>query len=269
VQGARLFLSQRQSQGAGLGLEGLGAAEVAEFVGRECPARSIGSAKMLVTVMRSLLRFLHVAGYTPASLVTAVPGVAGWRGGGLPKALASAQVARLLAGCDRRRGVGRRDFAIVLLLARLGLRAGEVAAMRTDDIDWRRGELVVRGKGRREERLPLPVDVGEAVVGYLRRGRPRAGDRVLFRRACAPLGPLGVSGVKWVVRRACDRAGLARVGPHRLRHTAATQMLRAGGGLAEVAQVLRHRSLSTTAIYAKVDRATLAGLALPWPVGAP
>jgi integrase len=142
-------------------------------VAAECSRRGVGSAKILVTGLRSFLRFLHVAGLAPGPLVSAVPAVAGWRGSSLPRALPVTQVRRLLASCDRRRAVGRRDFAILMLLARLGLRAGEVAALELGDIDWRAGELVVRGKGRRQERLPLPVDVGEAIVGYLRRGRPR------------------------------------------------------------------------------------------------
>lgn len=262
---ARLFLSQCWGAGGEPGVQGLSAAAVAGFVGRECAVRGAGSAKMLVTGLRSLLRFLHVAGHVPHSLVGAVPAVAGWRGAALPKALAPGQVGQLLASCDRRTSTGRRDFAILLLLARLGLRAGEVAAVELDDIDWRAGDVVVRGKGRRVERLPLPVDVGEAIAGYLRRGRPRETGRVLFLRVRAPRGALGVDGVKAVVRRTCERAGLARVGPHRLRHTAATQMLRSGATLGEVAQVLRHRSLTTTTIYAKVDRGALQALALPWP----
>lgn len=269
---ARLFLAERcrenQAHEGELRLEDLTAADVAAFVTAECPRRSVGSAKILVTGLRSLLRFLHVAGRGPGPLASAVPAVAGWRGGSLPRALPVTQVRGLLASCDRRRAVGRRDFAILMLLARLGLRAGEVAALELDDIDWRAGELVVRGKGRRQERLPIPVDVGEAIVGYLRRGRPATVDRALFLRARAPHGPVTVGAVQGVVHNACDRAGLPRVGAHRLRHTAATEMLRAGAALAEVGQVLRHRSLSTTAIYAKVDRAALRSLALPWPGGA-
>lgn len=156
-----------------------------------------------------------------------------------------------------------------MLLARLGLRAAEVAALELGDLDWRAGELVVRGKGRREERLPIPVDVGEAVVGYLRRGRPDCEDqRAVFVRAHAPHGPLSAAAVKAVVRYACERAGLPRVGAHRLRHSAATEMLRSGATLGEVGPVLRHRDPSTTAVYAKVDRTRLRDLALPWPGGA-
>lgn len=193
--------------------------------------------------------------------------MAGWRAGSLPRAVAAADVARLLASCDRRRRVGRRDYAVLMLLARLGLRAGEVAALQLHDLDWRAGEVVIHGKGGRVDRLPLPWDVGEAVAGYLRRGRPGTVHSRVFVRVHAPQGPLSAQGVQAVVRAACDRAGLARVGAHRLRHSVATEMLRAGAPLVEVGQVLRHRSAATTAIYAKVDRAALRPLALPWPAG--
>jgi integrase len=175
-------------------------------------------------------------------------------------------VARLLASCDRRRTVGRRDYAILLLLIRLGLRVGEVAAIELDDVDWRRGEIVIRGKGNRQDRLPLPVDVGEALVAYLRRRGPDE-CRALFLKVHAPAGALVGNTVCGVVADACVRAGMPRVGAHRLRHTAATAMLRRGASLAEIAQVLRHREIKTTAIYAKVDRGRLRALAQPWPGG--
>lgn len=267
VRVAGLFLAERCRAHRGeLVLEDLTAGEVAGFVVAECAKRSVGSAKILVSGLRSVLRFLHVSGRVGSSLAAAVPAAAGWRGGSLPRALPATQVGRLLASCDRRRSAGRRDFAILMLLARLGLRAGEVAGMELGDLDWRAGELVVRGKGRRQERLPLPPDVGEAIVGYLGRGRrPGSNDRGLFLRARAPHGRVTADAVKAVVRRACDRACLPPVGAHRLRHSVATEILRAGGSLAEVGQVLRHRSSSTTTIYAKVDRAALRDLALPWP----
>jgi integrase/recombinase XerD len=263
---ARLFLSERCRAHQGeLALEQLTASEVGDFVVAECPRRSVGSAKVLVTGLRSLLRYLHLSGQVGSGLAAAVPAVAGWRGGRLPRALPTAQVQQLLASCDRRRSIGRRDFAILMVLARLGLRAGEAAALELDDIDWHAGEVVVRGKGRRQERLPLPVDVGEAIVGYLGRGRRRSDDRGLFLGVRAPHARASGGAVMGVVHRACDRAGLPRVGAHRLRHSLASEMLRHGGSLAEVGQVLRHRSASTTAIYAKVDRAVLRDLALPWP----
>jgi Site-specific recombinase XerD len=266
---ARLFLDRWCLDHHGeLALADLNAQDVALFVLAECPVRGVGSAKLLVCGLRSLLRFLYVSGRVSVALWSAVPAVAGWRGAALPRGLPPGQVSRLLTSCDRRRDVGRRDFAILMVLARLGLRAGEVAALGLDDINWRAGELIIRGKGRRRERLPLPADVGAAVAAYLRRGRPRSEDRCLFQRTRAPHGPLGVSGVKSVVRNACLRAGLPPFGGHRLRHTVATQMLAAGAGLPEVAQLLRHRSIMTTAGYAKVDRVVLRDLALPWPGGA-
>jgi site-specific recombinase XerD len=261
---ARQFLTER-AHGGDLCLDTLVAADVAAFVVAVCTRRSVGSAKLVVTGLRSLLRFLHLTGRMEADLASAVPAVAGWRGASLPRALPAAQVRLLLASCDRRRATGRRDFAILLLLARLGLRAAEVAGLELGDLDWRAGELVVVGKGRRHERLPLPADVGQAIVGYLRRGRPRTTQRALFLRAKAPQGRLSGAGVQGVVRSACARASLPPVGAHRLRHTLAAELLRAGATLGEVGQVLRHRSPSTTTIYAKVDRVALRPLALPWP----
>jgi integrase/recombinase XerD len=260
---ARLFLSGRESSN-GPGLERLSAAEVTSFLARECPKRSVSGARDLVCALRSLLRYLHLAGLIAAPLVWAVPSVADLRDRTLPRGLEPAAVGKLLASCDRRRLVGRRDFAILLLLARLGLRAGEVAAIALDDLDWRAGLLLVHGKGSREDVLPLPTDVGEAIVSYLRR-RPRYRCRALFLRVTAPREGLNRCTVAWVVRAACDRAGLPRVGAHRLRHTAATEMLRAGASLLEIGQVLRHREQKTTAIYAKVDRTALRTLARPWP----
>jgi integrase/recombinase XerD len=265
VAAARLFLDRAAGADLG-GLADLAAAGVSGFVAAECRRRGTGSAKMLVTAVRSLLRFLFAEGLLAADLAVAVPAVAGWRGAGLPKALPAGHVAALLGCCDRETAAGQRDFAVLMLLARLGLRACEVAALELDDVGWRAGEIVIRGKGRRDERMPLPADVGEALAGYLRAGRPAgAGSRAVFLRACAPAGPLSAGAVKAIVRRACRRAGLAEAGAHRLRHTAAVQMLQAGSPLAEIGQVLRHRSAATTAIYAKVDHAALAVLALPWP----
>jgi integrase/recombinase XerD len=260
---ARLFFAEREREG-GLGLERLSAADVSIFLARECPRRSIPSAQQLVTGLRAMLRYLHVAGGIELPLRWAVPAVADRRGLSLPRGLEPAAVARLLASCDRRRLTGRRDYAVLLLLARLGLRAGEVAAIRLEDLDWASGELLVRGKGNRHERLPLPVDVGKALVAYLRR-RPRSECRAVFLCVRAPRGPVSAGVVSQIVRAACTRAGLERAGAHRLRHTAATGMLRAGSSLPEVAQVLRHQRLDTTAQYARVDRQALRALARPWP----
>src|SRR5215469_9311337 len=257
---ARLFLDRVAGADLG-GLAGLSAGEVSRFVSAECCGRSTGSAKILVTALRSLLRFFLLDGVVAADLAAAVPAVAGWKGGGLPKALAEGQVPALLGACGRETAVGARDYAVVMLLARLGLRACEVAALELGDIDWRAGTVTVRGKGRRDEQLPLPPDVGQALAGYLRDGRPAAAaSRRVFLAARAPGGGLSADGVKMIVRGRCRAAGLAPFGPHRLRHTAATQMLRAGSPLAEVGQVLRHRSAGTTAIYAKVDHAALCQL---------
>jgi site-specific recombinase XerD len=260
---ARLFLTGREGPD-GLGLERLCAADVTLFLARECPKRSVSGARDLVCALRSLLRYLHLAGLIEVPLVWAIPSVADLRDRTLPRGLEPGAVKKLLASCDRRRLVGRRDFAVLLLLSRLGLRAGEVAGLCLDDVDWRRGELLVRGKGGRHDVLPLPVDVGGAVVSYLR-GRPSCGCRELFLRMTAPRQGLNRSTIGWVVRAACDRAGLARVGAHRLRHTAATGTLRQGASLGEIGQVLRHREQKTTALYAKVDRTALGGLVRPWP----
>ena len=261
---ARLFLLSRSPEGEP-DLEQLKAAEVIDFVTAECRTRKIGSAKYIVCGLRALLRFLYVDGHSESQLAAAVPSVAGWRQAGLPKALSRRDVSALLASCDRRTTFGRRDFAVLTLLARLGLRAGEVASLALDDIDWRAGEMVIRGKGRREERLPLPIDVGEALVGWLGRGRPHCESPMLFTRVRAPHRGLTSSGVSAVVGAAASRAGLSEVSAHRLRHTVATEMLRAGAGLPEIGQVLRHASTLTTSIYAKVDRQTLRLLAQPWP----
>jgi integrase/recombinase XerD len=268
LHAARLFLSGRVGDDGRVELEGLRVADVTAFVSRECPRRGVGAARNLTSALRAVLRFAYLEGLIAMPLAESVPRAAGWSGSALPRALGRGQVAQLLACCDRRRATGRRDYAILVLLLRLGLRAGEVAALTVADLDWRAGEIVVRGKGRHEERLPLPADVGEALVGYLRRGRPRTAQRAVFLRAYAPVRGLSASGVSEVARAAGERAGLPEAtGAHRLRHTTATEMLRAGAGLSEVAQVLRHRSAATTALYAKVDQAALAALVVPWPAG--
>jgi integrase/recombinase XerD len=262
---ARLFLDEVMGA-EGLELERLTAAEVSSFLARECRRRSVPGARELVVALRSFLRYLHIAGLISAPLQWAVPCVADLRDRSLPRGLEPAVVKRLLSSCDRRRTVGRRDYAILLLLSRLGLRAGEVAALTLEDIGWHSGELLVAGKGGRYDGLPLPVDVGEAIVSYLRR-RPRIGDRALFLRVTAPAGALRTSAVSGVVREACRRARVPSAGSHALRHTAATEMLRQGASLPEIGEVLRHREQKTTAIYAKVDRKTLRRLARPWPEG--
>ena len=243
----------------------LDASAVTGFLVEAVSGRSVAWSKTLVFGLRSFLRFCFQIGLTPIRLDTAVPSVAGWTRASLPEPVAAGEVKRLVSSCDRRTGVGRRDYAVLLLLWRLGLRAGEVSALRLDDVDWRQGEIVVRGKGARRDRLPLPVDVGDALSGYLQRGRPQVGCRSVFITVSAPLRPLSPGGVRAVVRYACRRAGIDEFGSHRLRHSTATDMLRAGSSLVEIAQVLRHENLDTTAIYTKVDDAALIEVARPWP----
>ena len=247
-----------------LDLAQLTGADVTRFLLEQSRRQTVASAKNIVTALRALLRFLYLEGKTAVDLGPAVPAVAGWRGGHLPRALPPGEVDRLLASCDRATQVGRRDFAILTLLARLGLRASEVADIELDDFDWTAGAIVIRGKGNRRERLPIPVDVGDAVTAYLLE-RPHVECRRVFLRSCAPVGAVSGPVVGEVVRRACERAGVPPVGAHRLRHTVATEMLRQGASLPEVAQILRHRTLEATATYAKLDRVALRPLARPWP----
>jgi site-specific recombinase XerD len=260
---ARLFLSERSEPLAG-DLARLSGAEINAFVLRESRRRSVRSAEIMVCALRALLRFLHVQGLIAEPLAAAVPSVAR-RLEDLPRGVAVGQVRLLLDSCDRSTPSGRRDYAILLLLSRLGLRCGEVAALDLDDVDWRASELVICGKGSRIDRLPLPSDVGEALADYLRHGRPRGFGRAVFLNACAPLTRVSRGTVGDVVVRACKRAGIPPLGAHRLRHTVASELLSRGAGLAEIGQVLRHQDLRTTALYAKVDRQALSRLALPWP----
>ena len=263
----RQFLSACEQPG-GLELSKLSAASVTDYVVAECRGRPPGSAKFLVTALRSLLGYLFLAGHTDHQLAFAVPKVAHWGAGSLPRGLSPETVAALLASCDDHSLIGLRDRAILVLLARLGLRACEATRLELGDLDWHAGEILVRGKGSRQGRLPLPVDVGEAIAAYLHDGRPRVACRKVFLRINAPIVGLTVPAVTAVVYRACRRAGVPRAGAHRLRHSAATAMLAGGGSLVEVGQVLRHVRAETTAIYAKVDRIALGALAQPWPGGA-
>ncbi|WP_327341319.1 tyrosine-type recombinase/integrase [Streptomyces europaeiscabiei] len=249
-----------------LNLEVLTAADVTAFVLAGIESVSPATVQRTGAALRSLLRFLYLRGMIGFSLVGAVPTAANWKLAGLPKYLTHEQLAALLTSCDPDTAVGRRDLAILTLLARLGLRAGEVAALRLEDIDWRRGEITVRGKGNRHERLPLPADVGEAVVAYLGQFRPAAAaGREVFVGARAPHRALTRGAVTQLVARASRRSGLGTIYAHRLRHTAATSMLHAGASLEEIGQVLRHRHALTTAGYAKVDHEGLRALARPWP----
>ena len=264
---ARLFLGELADP-IEVALRELRPGRVTGFVVGQCGGgrRGVAWAKTLTSGLRSLLVFLHVAGWVSVPMAQAVPSVAGWRLSSLPRGLEPEQVARVLASCDRTTAVGRRDFAVLMLLARLGLRACEVVALALDDIDWRAGELTIHGKGAQTDRLPLPHDVGQALVEHLLGRTPDSGFREVFLRVFAPDGPLSDKAIGAILRDACDRAGVPRVGTHRLRHTVATELLAAGAPLTEIAPVLRHTNLSSTAIYAKVDRATLRTLARPWPL---
>jgi site-specific recombinase XerD len=264
----RPFVESRVTETGETELWDLSPADVLGFLLAETGRRSRKSAKLLVSALRSLLRFWHVEGLIDRPVAGAVPSVAGWRLAGLPRALDPEQVRALVQSCDRSTVAGMRDFAILTMLVRFGMRRGEVAGLRLDDIDWRAGELVVRGKGQRVERLPLPADVGEAIAVYLRDGRPLGfSGREVFVRIKAPWRPLTGGGVTQVVVSASKRAGIGEVTAHRLRHTAATELLRQGAPLHEIGELLRHRSVLTTAIYAKVDRDRLRELARPWPTG--
>jgi len=245
--------------------------DIIRFVLRRARAISPSGAKRATTVLRGFLRFLYERGEIATNLAASVPRVANWSCAGLPKFLAPDAVERILQTCDEQSAEGRRDHSILILLARLGLRAGEVVQMTLDDIDWDRGELMVRGKGGRQDRLPIPKDVGRALAKYIRRARPRCSSRRVFIRLRAPhCGLAGPSTVDFVVRSALKRAGLspAHKGAHMLRHSLATRMLGSGASLTEIGKILRHQSPSTTAIYAKVDLAALRSLTQPWPGGA-
>ena len=262
----RPFLAGRVREGGLKDLELLTAAEVQAFV-LDC-ARSASPARVqrTGTALRSLLRFLHLRGVTASPLAGAVPTAAGWKLSSLPRHLTQGEAARMVESCDLATVTGRRDRAVLLLLVRMGLRASEAAGLRLDDIDWRAGEITVRGKGSRHERLPLPPDVGEALASYLRDGRPaRVQGREVFAGVRAPHRPLTRGAVTQIAARASRRCGLGTVFAHRLRHTAAAGMLRGGASLEEIGQVLRHRRTLTTAIYAKVDYDGLRGIARPWP----
>ncbi len=243
----------------------LDAAGIMALVRREATRSGGPQPKTVVCALRSFLRFLYAVGLTERPLAEAVPSLADRRRESIPRYLDPEVLAALLAGCDVVTVAGRRDLAVLRLLSRLGLRSGEVAALSLEDLDWEAGEIVIAGKGRRRERMPLPPEVGDAIVAYLLDGRPPSRERIVFLGLDAPHAPLSRSGVKSIVYHCCDRAELPRVGPHRLRHTVATETLRAGGSLSEVAQLLRHRWVQTTATYAKVDHGSLRALAPRWP----
>ena len=238
--------------------------DVIEAVRAEAAVVSVGATQLFVVALRAFLRFLAVEGVLTQDLSPVVLSVVGRRHSFLPQGISTSDAQLLLAACDRDTSEGRRDRAVILLLLRLGLRASEAAQLCLDDIDWHSGEII-HGKRDRDDRLPLPVDVGEAIVDYLRNDRPNTTFREVFLRAVAPTGPLERGGISSLVRHAAARAQIAPIGAHRLRHSTACDMVAAGVPLPQIGQVLRHQSLNSTAIYARVDLETLRTVALPWP----
>jgi site-specific recombinase XerD len=263
------FLKDRFGDGT-LALSHLCASDVVRFVQRQASRLHRKRAKLLTSALRSFLQYVRYRGKTKLDLAAAVPAVANWSMSSIPRAISAEQVQQLLASIDRRTAMGCRDYAILLLLARLGLRSGEVASLDLDNIDWKAGQLSVRGKSGQRSELPLPAEVGEAITAYLRRGRPQSTSRRVFLRAKAPSrGFRGASGVGSIVRHCLQRAGLDAPthGAHQFRHGLATQMLRRGASLDEIGEVLGHHNPQTTTIYTKVDLDALRALALPWPGG--
>jgi site-specific recombinase XerD len=266
----RSFLQDRFGDGPAT-LSHLRARDVVCFVQRQAPRLHPKRAKLLTSALRSFLRYVRYLGRAKLDLAAAVPVVANWSMPSIPRAIAADQVRQLLASIDRRTAMGRCDYAILLLLARLGLRAGEVAFLELDDIDWNVGQLSVRGKSGPRSDLPLPAEVGQAIAAYLRRGRPHNTSRRVFLRARAPLcGFRGACGVGSIVRHRLQHAGLEAptYGAHQFRHGLATELLRHGASLGEIGELLGHHSPETTKIYTKVDLDALRTLAVPWPGGA-
>jgi len=264
---ARKFLSDRFGEGPFL-LKVVRPRDISGFILRHARTMSCRRAQLMTTAFRSFFRFLFQRGELQVDLAPSIPTVADWRLSTLPRYITAEEVIRVLGSCDRHTATGRRDYALLLLLARLGLRAGEIVAMQLDDIDWRSGEILVRGKGLLYDRMPLPVDVGQALAVYLRHDRPSSKTRRVFVCRKAPQrGFSGPSTVSTIVRRALDRAGLhpGFKGAHLLRHSLATSMIRSGASMSEIGEILRHRSPSTTEIYAKLDFEGLRSLAQPWP----
>ena len=264
----RLFLTKRFGKRT-VKLERMRAEDVFGFVRQEALSRHFTHAKSITTSLRSFFRFARYRGTITADLAAAVPKVAGWSMTGIPRAISTVEIRKLLSSIDRSHAKGRRDYAILLLLARLGMRSGEIASLDLEDIDWNSGSLKVRGKGR-EARLPLPQDVGKAIAEYLRRGRPPTTSRRLFLRSKAPFrGFRDSTVIAGIVRYAIERAGVQAPthGAHQFRHALATRMLHHGGSLKEIGDLLGHRSIQVTTIYAKVDIPALRKLALSWPGG--
>ena len=261
------FLAERFGTGP-VNLSVLCSSDIIEFVRRRAASIKSKRVQLLTTALRSFLRFGRYRGDLRTDLAACVPSVANWSLSTVPRALPPDQTELMLASCNRKTNVGRRDYAILLLLARLGLRACELVTLHLEDLDWQNGWITVHGKGGRFSQLPLPMDVGESIADYLRNVRPKAASRRVFLRSKAPITSFqGSQAIASVVRHALSRAGIhsLRNGAHQFRHGLATQMLRQGASLAEIAELLRHRSPQTTTIYAKVDLGALRTLALPWP----
>ncbi len=246
-------------------------AGVIGFVERHARDHSPATAKSMCWSLRAFLRYLRWEGWISLDLAGSVPTVRRWRQASLPTYMSAEQVQRVLDGCDRRSAIGRRDFAILILLARLGLRANEAATLMLDDLDWRSGQLLVNGKGRQRTPMPLPRDVGTAIADYLRDGRPRSESRRVFLREDAPhVGFASSPSIFMVANTALRRAGIqgfAHMGAHLFRHSLATELLRSGASLTEIGQLLRHRDHDTTRLYAKVDIDTLRSVSTAWPGG--
>jgi len=250
----------------------IGQEQVIRYIERHAQDWSPGTGKAMCWSLRAFLRYLHHQGLNPRALAGCVPSMRRWKLASLPTFLPAAQVRKVLDGCNRATAMGRRDHAILMILARLGLRANEVATLTLDDIDWHAGEMLVRAKGRQRARMPIPPDVGAAIVAYLRNGRPKSSCRRLFIRTLAPhIGFASGGAITMIARTALDRVGIkncAHRGAHIFRHSLATELLRSGATLTEIGQLLRHESHDTTRIYAKVDIEALRTLSLPWPGGA-
>ena len=246
--------------------------EVIRYIERHAQDWSPGTGRAMCWSLRAFLRYLHHQGLNPRALADCVPSMRRWKLASLPTFLPAAQVQKALDGCDRATPMGRRDYAILMMLAKLGLRADEVATLTLDDIDWRASEILVRAKGRQRARMPIPPDVGAAIVAYLRNGRPKSSCRRLFVRTIAPhIGFASGCAITMIAKTALDRAGIegcAHRGAHVFRHSLATELLRSGATLSEIGQLLRHENHDTTRIYAKVDIDALRTLSLPWPGGA-
>jgi site-specific recombinase XerD len=250
----------------------IGQEDVIGYIERHAQDWSPRTGKTMCWSLRAFLRYLYHQGLNPCALAGCVPSMRRWKLSTLPTYLTAAQVQKALDGCDKATAMGRRDYAILMMLAKLGLRADEVATLTLDDIDWRASEMLVRAKGRQRARMPIPPDVGAAVVAYLRNGRPKSASRTLFVRMLAPhVGFASGCAITMIAKAALDRVGIegcAHRGAHIFRHSLATELLRSGATLSEIGQLLRHESHDTTRIYAKVDIEALRTLSLPWQGGA-